>query len=176
MSAADASPPVATGGVEFFRNFTRIEAERVLYYYPTKPILRPCSYTETHPTIFAVSYVPPARQIHHVLVEKLPDGRYRAMIDETDAEGTLRIRPTGQEWLTEADMHVFFRSQSTRFPSPLMYSFGSSSARSSAVMRAPLLRASSGAHTTTERDASSSTVYERSSEPLDEDPSTAGPL
>ena len=154
MSAADSILP--TDGIaettyrgEFFHDFTREEAERVLYYHPCEPILRPCSYTPRFPTIFALSYVPASRQIHHTLVERLPEGRYRAVMDTTGDAGELRITPAGGEWASEAELYTFIRSRSTRFPSPLMYSFHSTSATAQrpVQLRAPLLRASSGAHT-----------------------------
>lgn len=154
MSAADSILPndriaETTYRGEFFHDFTREEAERVLYYHPCEPILRPCSYTPRFPTVFALSYVPASRQIHHTLVERLPEGRYRAVMDTTGDAGELRITPAGGEWASEAELYTFIRSRSTRFPSPLMYSFHSTSASAQrpVQLRAPLLRASSGAHT-----------------------------
>lgn len=161
MSAAHGIllPDTTYRGV-FFHDLTREEAERVLYHQPCEPILRPCSYTSRFPTVFAVSYVPVGRQIiHHTLVERLPEGRYRSVIDTLDDTGEPRITSTSEEWASEAELYAFIqsRSRSIRFPSSLMHPFHSTPAMARApvrtpllrppLLRTPLLRTSSGAHT-----------------------------
>lgn len=129
----------------FFRPVTRAEAEVQLSRYPTEPILRTCSYTPTFPSIFAVSYVIPGGELRHTLVRRLSEQYWCAIREETDPTGIVMIEPTGEVWCSTEEMRAYFVEQSTRFPTHV-------TTRRLAAARAPLVRASSGAHDSVSTD------------------------
>lgn len=116
-------------------NLTRAEAEAALRLQPLRPILRSCSYTPRFPGVFAVSYVVPGGELIHTLVERLSDGQWRSILEVFNVVGGPRLMPSGSSWASENAMMDFFREESTR----------SRPSRTTAP-RAPLVRASSGAH------------------------------
>jgi hypothetical protein len=63
----------------FYQDLTREQAEAAVRLRPDRPILRPCSYTPSHPSIRAVTYrgamgADGAATVQHSLVELSPTG------------------------------------------------------------------------------------------------------